>query len=179
MLKRSTSWVHMAVEPSYFDRIVKIIIEKRYMNLMMAHDRGSEFGFCVTQFILLVDIIAIWGLKSKYNREFQRKWERVLQIKEIIGVVFVYPLFFWVECVVLSIKTKVGRARVRLGSNSIELILRFVAYVGPVIRSCRCMHVHKGRDDGFIVIPYWAEPLFHMITFCFKKKKKKWLRLLV
>ena len=59
MLKRSTSWVHMAVEPSYFDRIVKIIIEKRYMNLMMAHDRGSEFGFCVTQFILLVDIIAI------------------------------------------------------------------------------------------------------------------------
>ena len=49
----------MAVEPSYFDRIVKIIIEKRYMNLMMAHDRGSEFGFCVTQFILLVDIIAI------------------------------------------------------------------------------------------------------------------------
>ena len=87
MLKRSTSWVHMAVEPSYFDRIVKIIIEKRYMNLMMAHDRGSEFGFCVTQFILLVDIIAIWGLKSKYKREFQRKWERVLQIKEIIGVV--------------------------------------------------------------------------------------------
>ena len=60
MLKRSTSWVHMAVEPSYFDRIVKIIIEKRYMNLMMAHDRGSEFGFCLTQFNLLVDIIFLF-----------------------------------------------------------------------------------------------------------------------
>ena len=60
MLKRSTSWVHMAVEPSYFDRIIKIIIGKRYMNLMMAHDRGSEFGFCVTQFNLLVDIIFLF-----------------------------------------------------------------------------------------------------------------------
>ena len=60
MLKRSTSWVHMAVEPSYFDRIVKIIIGKRYMNLMMAHDRGSEFGFCLTQFNLLVDIIFLF-----------------------------------------------------------------------------------------------------------------------
>ena len=45
MLKRSTSWVHMAVEPSYFDRIVKIIIEKRYMNLMMAHDRAQNLAF--------------------------------------------------------------------------------------------------------------------------------------
>ena len=60
MLKRSTSWVHMAVEPSYFDRIVKIIIGKRYMNLMTAHDRGSEFGFCLTQFNLLVDIIFLF-----------------------------------------------------------------------------------------------------------------------
>ena len=58
MLKMSTSWVHMAAEPSYFDNIVKIIIGKRYMNLMMAHDRGSEFGFCVTQFNLLVDIFS-------------------------------------------------------------------------------------------------------------------------
>ena len=60
MLKRSTSWVHMAVEPSYFDRIVKIIIGKSYMNLMMAHDKGSEFGFCLTQFNLLVDIIFLF-----------------------------------------------------------------------------------------------------------------------
>ena len=62
MLKRSTSWVHMAAEPSYFDKIVKIIIGKRYMNLMMAHDRGSEFGFCLTQFNLLVDIIFLLDL---------------------------------------------------------------------------------------------------------------------
>ena len=46
--------------PSYFDRIVKIIIGKRYMNLMMEHDRGSEFGFCVTQFNLLVDTIFLF-----------------------------------------------------------------------------------------------------------------------